>query len=184
MSASHFATSFSAFATSLPGFGAGVAAGFAGGGIAGISGTMATGVTGAGGVSATALLAGEVTVSFNTIPSALAYVKAGRLRAIGVSSLQRSISVPDIPTIAEMGYPGFSASGLAGLLAPAGTPAEAIERINAEVVKLLKRPAVVERCVTLGLDPVGDTPAEFARFIKADMEKWTRLTRELNLGSQ
>ena len=137
-----------------------------------------------GGVSATALLAGEVMVSFNTIPSALQYVKAGRLRAIGVSSLQRSISVPAIPTIAEMGYPGFSASGLAGLLAPAGTPRDAIDRIHAEVVKLLKLPAMIERCVALGLDPVGDTPAEFAQFIKADMEKWTRLTKELNLGSQ
>ena len=137
-----------------------------------------------GGLSATALLAGEVMASFNTIPSALAYVKAGRLRAIGVSSLNRSISVSEIPTIAEMGYPGFSASGLAGLLAPAGTPAEVIGRIHAEVVKLLKLPAVVERCVALGLDPVGDTPAEFAQFIKADMEKWTRLTKELNITAQ
>ncbi len=137
-----------------------------------------------GGLSATALLAGEVMVSFNTIPSALAYVKAGRLRAIGVSSLQRSISVPAIPTISEMGYPGFSASGLAGLLAPAGTPAGAIDRLHAEVVKLLKLPVIVERCVTLGLDPVGSTPAEFARFIAADMDKWTRLTKELNLASQ
>lgn len=111
-------------------------------------------------------------------------MKAGRLRAIGVSSLQRSISVPAIPTIAEMGYPGFSASGLAGLLAPAGTPAGAIDRLHAEVVKLLKLPAVVERCVTLGLDPVGGMPAEFARFIAADMDKWTPLIKELNLASQ
>ena len=134
-----------------------------------------------GGVSATALLAGEVAVSFNTIPSALNYVKAGRLRAIGVSSLARSISVPGVPTIAEQGYPGFQASGLAGLVAPAGTPAEAVNRLHAEVVKLLKQPKVIEQCVTLGLDPVGDTPAEFAQFIRTDMEKWTKLTRELNL---
>ena len=134
-----------------------------------------------GGVSATALLAGEVAVSFNTIPSALAYVKAGRLRATGVSSLKRSISVPEVPTIAEMGYPGFSASGLAGLVAPAGTPAEIIERLNAEVVKLLKHPKVIEQCLALGLDPVGDTPAEFAQFIRADLDKWTRLTRDLKL---
>ena len=137
-----------------------------------------------GGVSATALLAGEVAVSFNTIPSALSYVKAGRLRAIGVSSLQRSISVPDVPTIAEQGYPGFSASGLAGLVAQAGTPVEAINRLNAEVVKLLKQPKVIEQCLTLGLDPVGDTPAEFAQFIRTDMDKWSRLTRELNLNME
>jgi tripartite-type tricarboxylate transporter receptor subunit TctC len=137
-----------------------------------------------GGLSAAALLAGEVAVSFNTIPSALPYVKAGRLRAIGVSSPQRSPAVPSVPTIAEMGYPGFSASGIAGLVAPAGTPAEAINRVHAEVVKLLKLPAVVERFAVLGLDPVGSTPAEFAQFIKADLEKWTRLTKELNLTLQ
>ena len=137
-----------------------------------------------GGLSAAALLAGEVMVSFNTIPSALPYVKAGRLRAVGVSSLRRSASVPDVPTIAEMGYPGFSASGYAGLLAPAGTPAEAISRVHAEVVRLLKLPAVVERFTALGLDSVGNTPAEFARFIKADMDVWTKLTRELNLTLQ
>jgi tripartite-type tricarboxylate transporter receptor subunit TctC len=123
-------------------------------------------------------------VSFNTIPSALVYVKAGRLRAIGVSSLARSISVPDIPTIAEMGYPGFSASGLAGLLAPAGTPPEAIDRIHAEVVKLLKQPGVVERCVTLGLDPVGSTPAEFAKLIKDELDKWTRVARAARIEPQ
>jgi tripartite-type tricarboxylate transporter receptor subunit TctC len=90
-----------------------------------------------GGLSAIALLTGEVAVSFNTIPSALPYVKAGRLRAIGVSSLQRSKSVPDVPTISEMGYPGFSASGMSGLVAPAGTPFEAIQRLHAAVVSLL-----------------------------------------------
>lgn len=137
-----------------------------------------------GGLSATALLAGEVAVSFNTIPSALAFVKAGRLRAIGISSLRRSASVPGVPTIAEQGYPGFSASGLAGLVAPAGTPAEVIARLNAEVVKLLKLPQVVEQCLALGLDPVGDSPAEFAQFIRADLDKWTRLTRELNLKQE
>jgi len=134
-----------------------------------------------GGLSAAALLGGEVMVSFNTIPSVLSYVKAGRLRAIGVSSLKRSISVPDIPTIAEMGYPGFSASGLAGLVVPAGTPNEAIDRIHAEVVKLLKNPKVLERCTQLGMDPVGSRPAEFAEFIKTDMDIWVKLTKELNI---
>mgnify|MGYP003340271170 FL=1 len=137
-----------------------------------------------GGLSGVALLAGEVAVSFNTIPSTLSYVKSGRLRALGVSSPKRSMSVPDVPTIAEMGYPGFSASGLSGLVAPAGTPAEAIDRIHADVVKVLKQPAVVERSVALGMDPVGNTPAEFTQFIKADLEKWTRLTRELKLSLQ
>ena len=137
-----------------------------------------------GGLSAAALLAGEVMVSFNTIPSALPYVKAGRLRAVGVSSPKRSASVPDVPTIAEMGYPGFSASGYSGLLAPAGTPPDAITRVQAEVARLLKLPAVVERFTALGLDSVGNTPAEFAQFIKADIDVWTKLTRELNLTLQ
>ena len=137
-----------------------------------------------GGLSAAALLAGEVAVSFNTIPSALSYVQAGRLRAIGISSVKRSLAVPDVPPIAEMGYPGFEASGLAGLLAPAGTPPDIVARLHAETVKLIKRPDVRERFVKLGLDPVGSTPAEFAQFIREDSEKWTKLVRELKLKPQ
>jgi tripartite-type tricarboxylate transporter receptor subunit TctC len=106
------------------------------------------------------------------------------LRALGVSSLQRAGGMPDVPTIAEMGYPGFSASGLAGLVAPAGTPTEAIQRLHAAVVKLLKLPPVQDRFLTLGMDAVGNTPAEFGEFIKADMDKWSRLIKELNLTSQ
>jgi tripartite-type tricarboxylate transporter receptor subunit TctC len=83
-----------------------------------------------------------------------------------------------------MGYPGFSASGYAALLAPAGTPAEAVNRVQAETAKLLKLPAVSERFLTLGLDPVGSTPAEFAQFMRTDLEKWTKLVRELNLTLQ
>lgn len=137
-----------------------------------------------GGLSTAGILTGDVAVSFNTIPSALPHVRARRLRAIGVSSLQRSSSVPDVPTIAEMGYPGFSASGISGLVAPADTRSEAIDRIHAAVVKLLKLPSVQERFLTLGLDAVGNTPAEFAQFIKSDMDKWAKLVRELNLTMQ
>ena len=137
-----------------------------------------------GGLSAVALLSGEVAMSFNSIPSTLSYVKAGRLRALGVSSLKRSLGVPDVPTIAEMGYPGFSASGISGLVAPAGTPLDAIAKVHAETAKVLKQPAVIDRLVALGMDPVGNTPAEFTQFIKADIEKWTRLTRELKLSLQ
>ncbi|HEV7821782.1 MAG TPA: tripartite tricarboxylate transporter substrate binding protein [Burkholderiales bacterium] len=137
-----------------------------------------------GGLVATALLAGEVDVSFNTIPSLIAYVKAGRLRTLGVSTPQRSLSLPDVPTIAEQGYPGFSASGLAGLLAPAGTSADAIDKIQKEVAVLLKQPALVDRFVALGLEPVGNTPGEFDKFIRTDLEKWTQLTRELKINLQ
>jgi tripartite-type tricarboxylate transporter receptor subunit TctC len=137
-----------------------------------------------GGQSTAAILTGDVAVSFNTIPSAVPHVKAGRLRAIGVSSLQRSVSAPDVPTIAEMGYPGFSASGLAGLVAPAGTPPEAIERLHAAVVQLIKLPQMRERFATLGMDAVANTPAEFAQFIKTDIDKWSRLVAELKLTVQ
>lgn len=134
-----------------------------------------------GGQSVVALLTGEVAVSFNTIPSSLSYVQAGRLRALGISSTRRSSVVPDVPAIAEMGYPGFEASGLAGLLAPAGTPSTAIERVHTETAKLLKRPDVLERLSALGLDAVGNTPTEFAQFLRADTQKWTQLTHALNL---
>ena len=134
-----------------------------------------------GGQSAAALLAGEVMASFNTIPSALPYVKSGRLRALGVSSPARSASVPDVPTIAEMGYPGFAASGLAGMLAPAGTPPEVVNRVQAEIAKLLKLKTVIDRFRTLGLDPVGSTPSDFANFIKVDVERWTKLIHALKV---
>jgi tripartite-type tricarboxylate transporter receptor subunit TctC len=137
-----------------------------------------------GGQSTAAILTGDIAVSFNTLPSAVPHIKAGRLRALGVSSLQRAGGMPDVPTIAEMGYPGFSASGLAGLVAPAGTPTEAIQRLHAAVAKLLKLPAVQDRFLTLGMDAVGNTPAEFGEFIKADMDKWSRLIKELNLTAQ
>jgi tripartite-type tricarboxylate transporter receptor subunit TctC len=137
-----------------------------------------------GGLVATALLAGEVEISFNTIPSLINYVKAGRLRAIAVSTPQRSLSVPTVPTVAEQGYPGFSASGLAGIVAPAGTPVEAIDRIQSEVASLVKQPATVERFVTLGLEPIGNTPAEFDKFIRSDLDKWLQLTRELKITPQ
>jgi tripartite-type tricarboxylate transporter receptor subunit TctC len=137
-----------------------------------------------GGQSTAAILTGDVAVSFNTIPSAVPHVKSGRLRALGVSSLQRSDSVPDVPTIAEMGYPGFSASGLAGLVAPAGTPVEAIDRLHAAVVKVVKLPQMQERFRALGMDAVANTPAEFVQFIKSDMDKWARLIGELELTAQ
>jgi len=94
------------------------------------------------------------------------------------------LSLPEVPTIAEQGYPGFSASGLAGIVAPAGTPPDAVDKIQKEVAVLLKQPALVERFVTLGLEPVGNTPAEFDKFIRADLDKWTQLTRELKITLQ
>ena len=137
-----------------------------------------------GGLVGTALLAGEVAVSFNTIPSLITYVKAGRLRTLGVSTPQRSLSLPDVPTIAEQGYAGFSASGLAGLVAPAGTPPDAVDKIQKEIAALLKQPAIVERFIALGLEPVGNTPAEFDKYIRIDIEKWSALTRELKINQQ
>jgi tripartite-type tricarboxylate transporter receptor subunit TctC len=135
-------------------------------------------------LSVLALLGGEVAVSFNTIPSSASYVKAGRLRALGVSSLKRSRSVPEVPTIAEQGYPGFEASGLAGLVAPAGTPPEIVDRIRDEIVRLLGQPRVMEQCLALGMDPVGSTPAEFDRYIRAELDKWSALARELRLPAE
>jgi len=137
-----------------------------------------------GGQSTAAILTGDVATSFNTIPSAVPHIKARRLRAIGVSSIQRSGSVPDVPTIAEMGYPGFSANGMAGLVAPAGTPTEVINRLHAAMVKTLKLPNVQERFLTLGMDAVGNSPGDFSTFIKSDMEQWMALTKKLQLTAQ
>ncbi len=134
-----------------------------------------------GGPSVVALMAGEVSLAFATMPSAMPYVKQGRLRALAVSSPQRSATARDVPTVAELGYPGFNASGLAGLVAPAGTQRELVLRLREEVVRALRLADVNERLLTLGFDPVGSTPDEFDKLIRTDIEKWIKLVREANI---
>ena len=127
-----------------------------------------------------ALLAGEIAVFFDTPITALPQVKAGRLRALGVSTRARLALLPDVPPIADV-VPGYEVLGWNGILAPAGTPQAIIERLNAEIVKVLRTPAVIALLATHGVDPIGNSPRQFGEILLADMEKWANVIRQAGI---
>ncbi len=124
-----------------------------------------------------ALLAGEVAVTFSTMPPALTNVKAGRLRALGVTTPKRNAAAPDVPTIAESGLKGFDVVLYSGVLGPAGMSAAAVNKLNAEFIKAVNAPDVKTVYASLGVDAITDTPAEFAAHIAADIEKLGKAVR-------
>jgi tripartite-type tricarboxylate transporter receptor subunit TctC len=126
------------------------------------------------------LLAGNTDLMFDNLPSSLPHIRSGRLRALAVTSAVRSVALPEVPTVEEAGgaaLKGFEASSWFGLLAPAGTPAEVVNRVQAEVAKALATPAMKERLVAQGAIPSGNTSAEFARHIAAETAKWARVVK-------
>ena len=126
----------------------------------------------------TQLMGGSVPVMSDTVPGVLAQVKAGKLRALGVAIPQRSPYLPDVPTLSEQGYPGFESVGWIGLAAPAKTPAAILDRLNAEILKMLQDPAVKARLEQLAFTPVGDSRAEFTNFVKSEIAKWSKVARD------
>jgi tripartite-type tricarboxylate transporter receptor subunit TctC len=131
-----------------------------------------------GAVALNDVLAGDsVHFMFATIPSAINQVRAGRLRALAVTSIKRSASVPDVPTIAESGYPGFDASSWFGLVGPAGLPQEIAHRISTDVARVLAQPEIREKFIQQGADPVGSTPEEFGAYMRAETAKWAPLVK-------
>lgn len=127
------------------------------------------------------IMSGQVHLMFDGMPTALPQVKGGKLRALAVTAGKRSAQLPELPTIAEAGVPGYEAIGWFGLAAPAGTPREIVTRLNREVVTILSMPDVRERLVALGADPVGSSPEQFAQFIKVESAKWGKIIKALNL---
>ena len=124
------------------------------------------------------LIAGQVQLVFADPVSALAHVKAGTLIALGVTSKARSPVAPDVPTIAESGYPGFDAVAWHGIMAPRGTPPAIVKRLNAEIVKALKQPETTKLIEAQAMQIVGSTPEEFAAFIKQDIVLWKDVARQ------
>jgi tripartite-type tricarboxylate transporter receptor subunit TctC len=122
------------------------------------------------------LLAGRTEFMFATIPSVIGFIKAARLRPLAVSSLQRSRSLPDVPTVAEKGFPGFSAGSWFGFFAPKGTPGAAVAVINKAVNDAL--PSLEAQMIGEGADPVGGSAAQFAQFTQQEFEKWRAIVRE------
>jgi tripartite-type tricarboxylate transporter receptor subunit TctC len=115
---------------------------------------------------------------FATIPSVIAHIKAGTLVAIGVSSVKRSRSMPDVPTIADSGFPGFEAGSWFGVFAPRGTPPDIIAAINKATNEVIAEKAVEARMVDEGADPAGGTPEKFGSFVKSEYEKWRTVVKE------
>jgi tripartite-type tricarboxylate transporter receptor subunit TctC len=127
------------------------------------------------------VLAGHVPFAVLDIPASRQLILEGKLKAIGVSSARRLPSLPEVPTLAESGLAGFESVGWFGLVAPAGTPAEIVTRLNDAFVKALKDPSVVEKIRTLGAEPAPTSPEQFARFIASESEKWGRLVKEAGI---
>jgi tripartite-type tricarboxylate transporter receptor subunit TctC len=125
----------------------------------------------------TDLIGGQVQIMFDNLPSALPQIKGGKLRAVAVTSLKRAPALPDVPTINESGVPGFEASSWFGMLAPAGTPAPIVARINAEVNKWLQSADAREKLLSQGAEAAGGPPERFAAHIRAESEKWAKVVK-------
>src|SRR4029079_15316693 len=123
------------------------------------------------------LIAGQIPVMFDNVPPLLPHVKAGRMKALAVTSLARIQVLPDVPTLHELGLKDFDAVGWNGLLAPAGTPREIIARLHAAVVRVLRTPEVRDQLTSQGADVVGNSPEEFAAWIRVEVKKWAEVVR-------
>lgn len=130
------------------------------------------------------LLSGQVQLYFATISTALPHVKAGKVRALAVTSAKRSIVAPEFPTIAEAGVPGYEHASWVGLLAPARTPAAVVSRLNSASVKVVNTPDVKAQLLREGLESVGDTPQEFASLVKSEVSKWMKVVKAAGIKPQ
>jgi tripartite-type tricarboxylate transporter receptor subunit TctC len=130
------------------------------------------------------LMAGQVSMYFDTMPSSLPHVRAGKLKGLAVTSAKRSATAPDIPTVDESGVPGFETTSWFGLLAPAGTPPAVIDVLHRELAKALATPDSGERMKQQGLDPVVNNPAEFGNVIRTDIAKWGKVIKDANIRLQ
>ncbi|OWT80192.1 MULTISPECIES: tripartite tricarboxylate transporter substrate binding protein [unclassified Achromobacter] len=123
-------------------------------------------------------MGGQVQVIFDTLPSAMPFVKSGQLRALAVTSAQRDPALPDLPTLAEAGLPGYEVGSWYGLLAPAGTPPEIVDKVSKLVAELVRRPDIKQKLQAQGATAVGSTPAEFATHIAGEIKKWRPVVQE------
>ncbi len=125
----------------------------------------------------TDVVAGQMNMMFNSIAPIIGHIKAGRVRVLGIASAKRSPQMPDVPTISEAGVPGYEAENWFGLFAPAKTPRRIVMRLNEAVVKVVRTPEIQAQFAALGADAVGDSPEEFAAFVRRDMEKYAKVVK-------
>jgi tripartite-type tricarboxylate transporter receptor subunit TctC len=134
-----------------------------------------------GGPAVISLVSGETAILMATIPSSIQHFQTGRLIPLGVTSLKRNVALPNVPSIAEAGVPGYEAIEWNGVVAPAGTPAAVISRLHQAIAKSLAIPEVRERIIGLGADPVGNSPEEFAAFIRKELATWSKVIRDVGI---
>ena len=134
-----------------------------------------------GSPAVTDLVAGQVTMTFGNLTTVLPFARAGRLRALAVTSAKRSPHLPEIPTMAEGGVPGFEAATWNGLIAPAATPKEIVAKLNADIVRVLNLPDTREKFAVNALEPIGDTSAQFGAHIAAEIERWAKVVKAAGL---
>ncbi len=132
----------------------------------------------------TAAISGEVSLSWGNVAASTPQVQAGRLRGLAVGSLQRLTAAPSVPTVAEAGFPGYEAGAWYGLLAPAATPRAVVERLNAELTRILKLPEVQQRLRSEAYEILADTPEQFAAAIRVEMAKWAPIVRQAGLRAE
>ena len=134
-----------------------------------------------GGPALTEVIGGQVQALFSLALVATPQVKAGKVRALAITSVKRSRVAPEIPTVAESGFPGFEVIGWFGWLAPARTPAEIVTRLNTDIVKVLRSTETQDRLIALGCEPVGNTPQQFATFVSAERDKWAKVIKQADI---
>jgi len=127
------------------------------------------------------VIGGQIPLNFENIAVVLPHIKAGKVRALGVTSAKRNRFLPDVPTIAESGYPGFESVGWFGLMAPAATPRTIVEQMSAETGKVMALPAIRERAAQQGATAVGNKPDEFERFVRDEVARWTQIIRKAGI---
>ena len=137
-----------------------------------------------GAPSVTGLVSGEVQTLFTSIPTALPQINVGKMKALGVSISKRSAALPNVPTIAEAGLPGYYAASWYGLLVPVGVPKPIVDRLSKEIVAAMRVPEIKERMVSQGFEPVGSKPAEFAAFIKEEIPRWEAVVKKAGIKGE
>jgi tripartite-type tricarboxylate transporter receptor subunit TctC len=130
------------------------------------------------------VVGGNPSIGFAALSAVLPFIQAGQLRALAVMSQHRSQALPDLPTIAEAGYPDLDGDAWVGILVPSGTPKDVTARLHQEIVEIINEPDAKERLAALGLEPVGDTPEQFSAQLKVEMAKWTRIIRAANIRAE
>jgi tripartite-type tricarboxylate transporter receptor subunit TctC len=133
------------------------------------------------GPASVALMSGDINFLFSSTGSLVGHVRAGKVRGIAVTGPRRFPELPEVPTVAESGIPGYSATGWYGLFAPAGTSPELVHRISAEAARAFSSPDAKEKLAQIGTDPVGSTPEEFVSFLRAEIAKWSKVVTEANI---